>query len=255
MGILSDQDKEKFFQDGYLIVDTGVSAEVIDGAVADLDGKYPGGLNRDGVLEPTRIQDAWKFSENIHRIATAPDVLVMLRELYGREPKPFQTLSFPTGTLQKPHADSVHFNSCPPTFMTGVWVALEDVDEQNGAIEYYPGSHFLPEYNMSDVPAPPLEERYADYEVFIQKVIKDFDLKPARACMKKGHALLWSSNLIHAGGERADLYRSRHSLVTHVYYEGTKYYTPMMTLGTDVCWREPAFIPLEFEKKKRLLSF
>ena len=40
-----------------------------------------------------------------------------LRELYQREPRPFQTLNFPVGTMQKPHADSVHFNSGPAGFM------------------------------------------------------------------------------------------------------------------------------------------
>ena len=32
----------------------------------------------------------------------------------------------------------------PEGFMCGVWVALEDMDMENGPLVYYPGSHKLP---------------------------------------------------------------------------------------------------------------
>ena len=32
----------------------------------------------------------------------------------------------------------------PEGFMCGVWVALEDMDMDNGPLVYYPGSHQLP---------------------------------------------------------------------------------------------------------------
>jgi len=243
MPILSQQEIDRFRTDGYLILDTGLPEPVLDGIVSDLDGKYPDGVNRDGVLPPTRVQDAWKFSENVRRLATAPRVMDALRELYGREALPFQTLNFPTGTLQPAHSDALHFNSCPAGYMCGVWVALEDCDEANGAIEYYAGSHLLPEFNMADVGVPALEENYAEYEEFIVQVIERFGLERDTANLKKGQALIWTSSLIHAGGRRDDLFRSRHSQVTHVFFENCSYYTPMKSRGLDVCWRNPEFIP------------
>ena len=42
---------------------------------------------------------------------------------------------------------------------------------------------------------------------------------------------------------RDDLFRSRHSQVTHVFFEGCRYWTPMKSRGLEVCWREPEFIP------------
>lgn len=248
MPTLTQTDHETFQRDGYLVVDTGLPESVLDGIIADLDGKYPDGLNRDGVQPPTRIQDAWKFSTNVHGLAVAPRLLDCLRELYGREPKPFQTLNFPTGTWQPAHADSVHFNSLPLAYMAGVWVALEDCDEENGPIEYWPGSHNLPEFNMSDVGVEPLEENYAEYEKFIAKVIEHFELKSKLALVKKGQAFIWASNLIHAGSARKDLYRTRHSQVTHVFFEGCKYWTPMKSRGLEICWREPQFLPLKVKK-------
>ena len=240
---LDPQQHETFQTQGYLIVESGLSDAVLDGVIHDLDGHYPDGLNRDGVQPPTRLQDAWEYSDNVRQVATAPQLMEILRELYGRDPLPFQTLNFPTGTLQPAHSDALHFNSAPAGFMSGVWVALEDTDEQNGAIEYYPGSHLLPEFDMADVGVAALEENYAAYETFVAKVVDAFDLKPARARMKKGQALLWASALLHAGGSRDDLHRTRHSQVTHVFYENCRYFTPMKSRGLDVCWREPRFIP------------
>ena len=63
---------------------------------------------------------------------------------------------------------------------------------------------------------------------------------------------LWASNLIHAGGARKDLYRTRHSQVTHVFFEDCKYWTPMKSGGLEVCWRDPQFIPPVKPAKKGL---
>ena len=251
MGILSDSQREQFMEEGFLLVDPEIPEEVIDGAVADLEERYERVYNGAGHLEPCRIQDGWKVSANVHAIAVWPRILDMLRELYCRQPMPFQTLNFPTGTLQPAHSDAVHFSSCPSGFMTGVWVGLEDIDEENGAVCYYPGSHKLPEFDMSDVGVEPLEELYAEYEKYIAKVIDHFGLVKAEATMKKGQAFLWAANLIHGGDNRKDLYRSRHSQVTHVYYEGCRYYTPMMSRGLKVKWRDPEFLPLEVPGRSR----
>ncbi|NJN44140.1 MAG: phytanoyl-CoA dioxygenase family protein, partial [Anaerolineae bacterium] len=64
---------------------------------------------------------------------------------------PFQTLDFRVGSEQRAHPDTVHFNSYPPRFLAGVWVALEDVGEDNGTLFYYPGSHKLPEAGFAEL--------------------------------------------------------------------------------------------------------
>ena len=88
--------------------------------------------------------DAWKISDAARGVALAPAVLAALDQLYGRTPRPFQTLNFPIGTQQPAHSDSMFFSASPPKFMCGVWIALEDMDTENGPLVYYPGSHKLP---------------------------------------------------------------------------------------------------------------
>ena len=100
-----------------------------------------------------RVQDAWVVSESVRSIATAPAVIELLRATYGREPLPFQTLNFRVGSEQRPHSDAMHFNSEPPGFMCGLWIALEDIGPDQGPLVYYPGSHRLAEVTRGDVDA------------------------------------------------------------------------------------------------------
>ncbi len=43
--------------------------------------------------------------------------------------------------------------------------------------------------------------------------------------IKQGQALIWYANLLHGGAAQTDLSRSRHSQVTHYYFENCTYYT------------------------------
>ncbi len=247
MSLVSDkvtqEQHRKFWEDGYFVFDTRIPHDALDAVVRDIASHYPPDEQPEGYVTPTRLQDAWKFNQDVRNIATDPHILGVLEALYNRKPLPFQTLNFPTGTRQLPHSDTIHFNSLPHTFMCGVWVALEDIDMDNGPLIYYPGSNQLPEFTMADADAPEAHSRhYPIYEQFIQKVIEDFELKPDYGTIKKGEALIWSSNLIHGGAHQRDPKRSRHSQVTHYYFEGCKYYTPLDTKGTQVHWRQPEWI-------------
>src|SRR5262249_17904426 len=135
----------QYERDGFLLFDPQLSEAILDGIVADLDGKY--GRSDLGVsyADAGRIQDAWYISENVRALALAPAVLSLLESLYDCKPLPFQTLNFRVGTQQRAHSDTIHFNSIPSGYLCGVWVALEDIDLDNGPLIYYPGSHRLPE--------------------------------------------------------------------------------------------------------------
>jgi ectoine hydroxylase-related dioxygenase (phytanoyl-CoA dioxygenase family) len=238
--------KEKYDRDGYLILDDiGVSQEVLDAVVPELADEYADGervIHEGVVYDQTRIQDAWRISENVRAIARSPKILGLLEDLYGREPLPFQTLNFYVGTQQPAHSDALHFNSMPAGYMCGVWLALEDMDMDNGPLVYYPGSHKLPELMMKDIGAEPLETEYPKYERHIQELIAREGLEPSYGTIKKGQALLWASNLLHGGSPQKDPARTRHSQVTHYFFKDCKYYTPMLTTDTETFWRDPAWV-------------
>lgn len=184
-----------------------------------------------GDVAHLRIQDAWETDENVRRIATNQGIIDLLSKLYGAQAWPFQTLNFPIGSQQMMHSDVVHFHSAPERFMCGVWVALEDVTLENGPLFYYPGSHRLPIYTnehigvcvskMTEMPTQ------AIYEPMWKALVHAHRLEPKRFLAKKGQALIWAANLLHGGSPHLNRQASRWSQVTHYFFEGCAYYTPL----------------------------
>jgi len=240
---------DDFFTRGYAVIDLGLEDRLTDGIIHDTLALYPPepeGHYHHG----TRIQDAWKQSGFVKELALLPAVLETLEALFLRQPLPFQTLNYPIGTEQPLHADTIHFNSFPNNFMCGVWVALEQVDALNGPVECCSGSHLLPEYNMLDVGAGTGYENYAAYEAFIADIVRDKNSVPQPLLMQKGQALIWHGNLIHGGSKQLDKSRTRHSQLTHYYFSGCQYYTPLLSTPEQISWRDPLWVGQKIRSKQ-----
>jgi Phytanoyl-CoA dioxygenase (PhyH) len=245
---VSRAQRERFERDGFLILDSvGLPASVLDGAIADLEDHYEGeGHTKSGVYYSRyRIQDAWRISANVRALALSPAIHAMLAALYGRAPLPFQTLNFKLGSEQAVHSDTIHFNSMPAGFMCGVWVALEDIDMENGPLVYFPGSQLRDEITLEDVADDPGERNYPRYERYIFDLIEREGLEPAYGTLEKGQALIWSANLLHGGMPLKDGARTRHSQVTHFFFEGCRYYTPLKSGEGQIEWRDPVWVSEE----------
>ncbi len=222
-----------YHQDGFVLLKDFLPMDLIERVKSDtekiaFDKNYPIKTHRD----EQRIQDFWEVSEATRALASYQPILDLLQVLYGREAFPFQTLNFRIGSQQRAHSDTIHFSSLPAKFMCGVWVALEDVTEDNGPLFYYPGSHRLPEYNFSQIKETAKSttyENYAEYEDFIEEIVKvnQFEKKVFHA--KKGDALIWSSNILHGGSPVIREGSSRWSQVTHYFFKDCYYYTPMLS--------------------------
>jgi len=192
--------------------------------------------------EGMRIQDAWQSNERVKRFATNKVVTDLLTKLYGRQAHPFQTLNFPVGTQQHFHSDSIHFSSMPERFMCGVWVALEDIAEDAGPLVYYPGSHKWPIYTNEHLGICSAEstKRFNQgvYEPLWRALVEIHGVKPKTFTAKKGQALIWAANLLHGGMKQNNRNLTRWSQVTHYYFDGCAYYTPM--------YSDPAYGVIDF---------
>ncbi len=212
-----------YARDGYVILDPEIpdSDAVFGRMIGSLEGRYHG---------HGRLQDAWRFNTDVRTLALQGKVLSFLKELYRREPIAFQTLNFPRGTQQLAHSDTIHFSTVPEGFMCGVWIALEDVDETNGPLILYPGSQKWPAYTYLDLNlsvAPHLDlVNYKKYEAFQQELIRTKGIAGKKILLKKGQAVVWAANVLHGGSPILDKTRSRHSQVTHYFFEGCMYYSP-----------------------------
>ncbi|NET27874.1 MAG: phytanoyl-CoA dioxygenase [Okeania sp. SIO1I7] len=229
---------KQFAEQGYIIIDDlGIEniAETTDRIVKDLTPIYGDkGKVESAWIYHDRIQDAWTFNQDVKEIATSPKILNLLKILYQREPIPFQTLNFKFGTQQSTHSDSIHFSSMPARFMCGVWIALEDIDANNGPLHYYPGSHKLPMFDLNDLGITGSYQNkpydvYPIYEEFLQSLIEHNGLKKVELYVKKGQALIWAANLLHGGSLVLDKNRTRYSQVTHYYFSDCMYYIPLLS--------------------------
>ncbi len=240
----SGAQREQFERDGYLVIDGVAGEDTLDSIAGEMDplfGKPP--YEEGGVRYfRNRIQDAWKVNEQVKALALSPNTHALLEELYGRRPLPFQTINFLRGTQQAPHSDAIHFNTIPEGFMCGVWVALEDMDMDNGPLVYYPGSHKLPYVKPADFGVEAKWENYPSYEHYVADLIEGEGLEPRYGTIEKGQAIVWAANLLHGGATQNDRDRTRRSQVIHFFFEGCRYYTPMSSEGEDVRWRDPVWV-------------
>jgi hypothetical protein len=219
---------EAYERDGYVVFDLDISDfdKVATDIVESLAPKFD---------DTHRIENAWRTSQAVRQLATHPQILETLAYLYGREAFPFQTLNFDRGTQQATHSDTIHFDSNPKGFMGGVWIALEDIDAANGPLHYYAGSQTLPQATLADFGVPTLGGRNpydlyrSVYEPGIAGIVEAHNLQPREAHLRKGQALIWSANLLHGGQPILDPARTRHSQVTHYYFEGCSYHTPLLS--------------------------
>lgn len=223
--------------DGYAVIDFPDAdfATRVEAIQHNLQDRYDWDAWRAGKTEGLRMQDAWRFDENVKQIAANAHIIELLSQLYGKPAFPFQTLNFPVGTQQHYHTDSIHFSSIPERFMCGVWVAFEDVHPDAGPLIYYPGSHKLPIYLNEHVGVTPYYSGfpYGTYHKFIefwQQLVNAYHLKPIEFLPKKGQAVIWAANLFHGGAAQRDKQRTRWSQVTHYYFRGCAYYTPLGSL-------------------------
>ncbi|MEM9159489.1 MAG: phytanoyl-CoA dioxygenase family protein [Verrucomicrobiota bacterium] len=256
MSVLEQRDREFFRENGFLIIDSGISETVLDQVIADMDPYWSGVKpKRVSQADRRRIQDAWRISRSVKSLATSPKILGVLGALFGAKPLPFQTLNFPKGTQQETHSDSVHFNSEPFGMMCGVWIALEDIGPDQGPLIYYPGSHRLAEANYREAGVEAGLENYGGYLGFVEETIEREGLREELGILKKGQALVWAANLLHGGSKQNDLSLSRHSQVTHYYFEGCKYWRPHMS-EEERYYFEPRWIPYPGDGKRayRLLK-
>lgn len=208
----------QYHTDGFAVIPGVVGHDLVMQVVEDMI---------EPLSESHRVQDAWKFSGAVRELAVMPAVLDVLRTLYGREPVPFQTLNFEYGTQQRAHSDTVHFSSLPRRFMCGVWVALEDIDSRNGPVFYYPGSQRLPDPFFQRFGLEAGLGSYPDYEAAQEALLAAHGLAPVEFHAKAGDILIWSANLVHGGRPILDEGRTRWSQVTHYFFDGCVYVTPL----------------------------
>ena len=96
--------------------------------------------------------DAWRIRESVKALALAPEGARAPRAALRPQARcrSRRSTSAPARSRRRTRTRCTSAPK-PPGFMCGVWVALEDMDMDNGPLVYYPGSHRLPEVTMQEL--------------------------------------------------------------------------------------------------------
>lgn len=209
-------------EDGYAIL-PGFFAKEADDVNRDIKEKLKSGELK--FRYGNKIMFALNQSELIRKMGN--DVLMnkILSFLLGKEVKLFQSINFIEGSKQRAHSDIVHMTTYPQGYLIAIWIALEDIKEEQGALFYYPGSHKLPyilndEFNSGSSYFRLGANSYKAYEDRIEDEIKNQGLQKKVLEAKKGDVLIWHANLLHGGSPITKPGSTRKSMVFHYYADG-----------------------------------
>lgn len=238
---LSEENKksaDQYDDNGYMILRNYLTPETADAINSEIEKlianetlkfRYGG-----------KLMFAIHYSDLLRHIGTDKKLLDFLSVLLDGKAKLFQSINFINGSQQKTHSDSIHMTTYPLGGLLGVWIALEDVDENNGALHYIPGSHKLPYFLNSDYDNEGTffkigKKSYKEYELFLESKVKEMGLKKEIFNAKKGDLLIWHANILHGGEPHVDKTRTRKSLVYHYFDENS------------ICYHEVTQRPALFE--------
>lgn len=206
-------------RNGFVILQAAIENELIDeinnGVQKALENKELA-FNYTG----RKIVFAYEKVPVIRTLMHHPKIMEVLNEKLGAV-VPFQSINFHYGSEQKAHSDSMHMSTYPEGGLIAAWIALEDVDDENGPLFYYPGSHQWPYVSNKVIGAStgfmlsPNPNKM--YEEYVDAKIKSSGLKAEVFKAKKGDVLIWHANLLHGGMPHLNMNHTRKSVVVHYF--------------------------------------
>jgi ectoine hydroxylase len=205
---------------GYMILERLFSAGTCDKINNEIDT-----LLKKGKLSfnnSNKLMFANRKSGFIKSITRDKTLMSVLEFILGKEVVAFQTINFFKGSEQRAHSDSVHMTTYPLGYLIAAWIALEDINDDNGPLFYYPGSHKLPyllnnDFNTGETALTLGQKEYTDYEDVTEDLLKQHPFKKTSFHARKGDVLVWHANLIHGGAPILNAELTRKSMVIHYY--------------------------------------
>jgi ectoine hydroxylase-related dioxygenase (phytanoyl-CoA dioxygenase family) len=213
-GILS------FEENGFLIIRNYLSPAQVDAINAEVDNLIEAKTVKPG--HQNKIMFAIHHSALLRSIGGDKKLMDLLGRLIHGEAMLFQSINFTMGSEQRTHSDSIHMTTYPPGGLLGVWIALDDINENNGPLHYYQGSHKLPYYLNSDYDNEGSawligKKSYTEYEEMIANKIAEKGIQKLVFTAQKGDLLVWHANLFHGGEPHKDKSITRKSMVLHYF--------------------------------------
>ncbi len=234
---LGESDKKSFEQNGFLILRGFLSQAEVDEIRNLMDdivrkGRIPGYFEPVSAEEAKgdplkifpRIIQPHRFNETAKKYFLLPRLRPILESLMGEEPIGAQSMIYfkpPGGRGQAMHQDNLYLRVRPGT-CTAFWVAVDDVDQENGGLKVVPGSHHL------DVLCPQKSDPTQSFSAEEVKIPDGMNAVPAD--LRAGDVMFFGGSLLHGSPPNSSKDRFRRSFICHYFPESTaeasKWYKP-----------------------------
>ncbi|WP_460415320.1 phytanoyl-CoA dioxygenase family protein [Pseudomonas sp. microsymbiont 2] len=169
--------------------------------------------------------------------------------MFDATPSLYTSLFYERGSAQDIHRDTPYFSTKPEMYYLGVWVALEDANEQNGALNVMRGGHKIPEPDrtaialanypsLAEVPSSSAE-LWSDFQAEVQRLCAQAGIEKEQVCVNAGDTVIWHPQLPHGGGAIQDFSKTRFSFVMHTtplgvpVYHHDKFFNPQAPAELD----------------------
>lgn len=258
---LTEEEKswcEDFARDGFIVCKNSVPEELCDEAIAAFNGWHDRNeralsqfRNEQGKLE--RIINIHSRLKVFNKLFSENKLTNVQDFLFRDETVLYTSLFFERGSAQDIHRDLPLFWTNPAYHYFGVWVALEDVNEDNGPLLVYEGGHKIPAIDrgaigkkfysdLSKIPSLS-EDVWKEYQSQVVKHSEELGLKKREVHVKKGDTILWHPLLPHGGKHIIDFAKTRKSFVMHTtpkdvpVFHSNVFFNPEAEVGSIAPWR------------------
>jgi phytanoyl-CoA hydroxylase len=165
----------------------------------------------------TKLLDLYEYSDSARVVMFNETIVRFLQLIFERPALAFQSLGFYRGSKQPIHRDTAFVRTSSPMELAASWIALEDVQEGSGELEYYPKSHLYPDFTFEGKYKwfPPGNEELDKFYSDLNERARAAGTQAVKFRPKMGDVFIWSADLAHGGSNFNNDHLTRKSLVVH----------------------------------------
>jgi hypothetical protein len=226
-GKIDDAQREmllQFIDEGYIIIKNAIPQELVDGVNAELDHVIATQYYNYEYGSSNRIEGMHKFYPRTQELWLSEDWRKYVDLIFQERSLPCQTLAYIFGSEQAAHQDTIHLTPYPRGYMCGIWIALQDVIQESGELEFFPSSHMEEPVRSSCLKTGKVNNHdYIKFAGEVEAIFQDIAYKYQSVAYYplKGDVLIWNENLLHGGKPRLRKETERRSIVIHTFAENS----------------------------------